>query len=65
MAQKIFTQSFHNRLSRAVRKGTPSEIERIKRNPFEINDGDTTEIASYPDLSGLVLVKPEEARDSL
>ena len=65
MAQKIFTQSFHNRLNRAIRKLTPSEIQRVKKNPFEINDGDTTEIASYPDLSGLVLLKPEEDSDYL
>jgi hypothetical protein len=65
MAQKILTQSFHNRLSRSIRKGVKTEIERIKKNPFEIHDGDTTEIASYPDLSGLVLLKPDQDSDYL
>jgi hypothetical protein len=65
MSQEIFTQSFHKRLNRAVRKSSPSDIDRIKKLPFEIHDGDTTEIAPYPDLSGLLLLRPDQDKDYL
>jgi hypothetical protein len=65
MAQKIFTSSFHNRLSQYVRQGDAATIRDLSNIPFQVDDASVIDVQGYPDLSSIVLLKKNEDKNYL